>query len=144
MKEFDESKHPRDKYGKFTDKGGKTPSKLKNIGELLKKRTNFKISLKFFSISDKQFGKKIGKHAHELNLDVSNKKDREELKHIINNIMDNPEIVKKGYWRGQKEDVLFYIVGNDVVIAKQNNEFISILPGGVNNERIKNARVEKI
>ena len=41
---------------------------------------------------------------NNINLDVSNKKDREELKHIINNRMDNPEIVKKGYWRGQKED----------------------------------------
>lgn len=39
--------------------------------------------------------------------------------------------VRIGFWRGQSEDV---------VITDQKNEFISILKGGVNNARVKNAR----
>ena len=54
---------------------------------------------------------------------------------------DNKRI---GYWRGQPEEVLFYILGEDIVITKQNGEFISIFAGGAKNERIKNARTKKI
>lgn len=49
-----------------------------------------------------------------------------------------------GNWRGQEDDVLFYIKGEDVVVTKQNDEFITVLKGGVNNARVKNARNKKV
>ena len=66
------------------------------------------------------------------------------MQNLINEIIDKADEVKTGYWRGQREDVLFYVLGEDVVITKQNGEFISIFAGGANNERIKNARAKKI
>ena len=66
------------------------------------------------------------------------------MKRLINNIIENADTVKEGYWRGQPEDVLFYILGEDVVLTKQDGEFISVFTGGANNKRIKNARNKKI
>lgn len=48
--------------------------------------------------------------------------------------------VRTGEWRGQKEDVLFNIKGEDVVITKKNGEFVTVMKGGVNNGRVKNSR----
>ena len=48
--------------------------------------------------------------------------------------------VRTGEWRAQKEDVLFYIKGEDVVITKKNGEFVTVMKGGVNNGRVKNSR----
>lgn len=91
--------------------------------------------------NDKQFGKKIGKHAQDWNLDSSSEQGREEFKQIILNITNHPsEPVRIGEWRGQNNPVLFHISGDDVVITKQNGEFVTILKGGVSNARVKNAR----
>lgn len=46
MAEFDESKHPRDEQGKFTDKGG--TSKYKRLADIFHKRIA-RISLQFFT-----------------------------------------------------------------------------------------------
>lgn len=40
--------------------------------------------------------------------------------------------------------VVFYIKGDDVVFAKGENEFVTVLNGGVNNERVKKARKPKV
>ena len=57
----------------------------------------------------------------------------------------NAEVTKIGTWRGQDEEVLFKIKGKDVVITKQNGEFITILKNGViNSARIKNARIKEV
>ena len=78
--------------------------------------------------NDKQFGKKIGKHAQDWNLDSSSEQGREEFKQIILNITNHPsEPVRIGEWRGQNNPVLFHISGDDVVITKQNGEFVTIL-----------------
>lgn len=99
-----------------------------------------KLDLQFFASKEKQFGKKVGKHAKDYGLDPSKAEDRDLMQRIINNIVSNAEEVRIGYWRGQDKDVLFYIRGEDVVITKQDNEFISILKGGIDNARVKNAR----
>ena len=99
-----------------------------------------KMNVQFFASKEKQFGKKVGKHAADFGLDPSNASDRERFLNIIDDIMSNAETVRIGYWRGQSEDVLFHIRGEDVVITDQNNEFITILKGGISNERVKNAR----
>lgn len=92
-------------------------------------------------ISKKQYGKKIGKHATDWGLDPSKPEDREKLKTIIIDIHKNHDSpVRIGEWRGQKEEVLFYIKGDDVVITKQNDEFITLIKGGKNSARVKNAR----
>ena len=89
---------------------------------------------------EKQFGKKIGKHSQDFNLDPTSEKDRKQMKLIIEDIVDNASEIRVGAWRGQSSEVVFYIKGEDVVITKQDTTFITILKGGVNNARVKNAR----
>ncbi|MCK9467514.1 MAG: hypothetical protein M0P94_04275 [Candidatus Absconditabacterales bacterium] len=94
-------------------------------------------------ISNKQFGKKSGKHAKAFGLNPKNKTDRSEFKSIISDVIDNKNEIREGVWRDGKE-VIYYIKSNDVVvIEKESKEFVTILKGGVKNERIKNARKRK-
>lgn len=95
------------------------------------------------NISDKQFGKKIGKHTKEYGLNPRSPADRQKMRHIILDIADNADEIREGKWRLQEGDCQFYIKGSDVVVAK-GKEFITILKEGVNNERIKNARKREI
>ena len=101
--------------------------------------------------TDKQLGKKIGKHTKEYGLDPSKAEDREKLLQIIDDIINNPdEYLDNGMWRGQGKElpsglhedgpVDFYIKGEDVVVVNKNNEFVTILKGGVGNARVKDAR----
>jgi hypothetical protein len=101
-------------------------------------------------ISDKQFGKKVGKHAQDFGLDPSDEKSRQEVLDIITDIRDNSEIHVKGMWAGQGElksdgmnrgegEVDFYIKGKDVVVSKEN-KFITVLKDGTENtSRVKKA-----
>lgn len=116
-----------------TNKGAKS-------GKIQSGKPLVKISTQFFASKEKQFGMKVGKHAKDYGLDPSKAEDREKFKSIINDVQSNADEVRIGFWRGQKEDVLFYIKGEDVVITDQNNEFITLMKGGVNNVRVKNAR----
>lgn len=93
--------------------------------------------------TDKQFGKKVGKHTKEYGLDPSKQSDREKMKTIIDDILVNHEEILQGNWRGQEGDVDFYIKGNDVVVVN-GNIFVTILKGGIDNARVKNARKRKI
>lgn len=94
------------------------------------------------TIPDKQYGKKLGKHAQDYGLDPNNKDHRMKFNKIIEDIVNNNDEVRIGSWRGQEDEVIFFIKGENVVIMKKNGEFVSILKGGVNNARIKNARRE--
>lgn len=107
---------------------------------LTKSSKKVKIDLQFFASKEKQFGKKVGKHAIDFGLDPSKAEDREKFQNIIDDIMTSAENIRIGSWRGQSEEVLFHIHGEDVVITDQKNEFITILKGGVNNARVKKAR----
>jgi hypothetical protein len=117
---------------KIVDKHFKKP--------LTKSPNRVKISTQFFASKEKQFGKKVGKHARDYGLDPSKVEDRAIFQSIISDIKEHFDEARIGYWRGQSEDVLFYIKGEDVVITNQQGEFISILKGGIHNERVKNAR----
>lgn len=99
------------------------------------------LGLQFFASKEKQFGKKVGKHAKDFELDPSSETDRNIIRMIIDDIITNAEEVRIGFWRGQPNDVLFHIRGEDVVITDQNNEFITIMKGGISNVRVKNARI---
>ena len=103
-----------------------------------------KIKLKFFKITNKQLGEKLRRHVGEYNLNPALESDRNEFKKIAKHIVANASERRTGFWRGQDEDVIFYIYGNDVVLTKQDNEFITLMKDGVNNVRVKNARVKKV
>ncbi|MBQ3221175.1 MAG: hypothetical protein IJB34_04370 [Clostridia bacterium] len=95
-------------------------------------------------IDDNQIGKKIGKHAKDFGLNPSLAKDRKKFQDIIYKIFNFYDEIRVGGWRGQKDDVLFYIKENDVVITKLDGTYITTLKDGVSNERVKNARKRKI
>ena len=88
---------------------------------------------------DKQFGKKIGKHAMDYGLDPSKAADREAMKGIINDIHDHADSSFPGEWRGRGK-VVFYEKNGDIVIAEPDGSFITIMKGGADNERVKNQR----
>jgi hypothetical protein len=118
-----------------------TNSVKSDIMQMAKNKSKLvRIDMQFFASWEKQFGTKVGKHAMDYGLDPSKAEDREIFHNIINDIMANADEIRIGYWRGQPEDVIFHIKGEDVVITDQNNEFITLMKGGVNNVRVKNAR----
>lgn len=92
--------------------------------------------------TDKQFGKKIGKHAIDYGLDPASPDAREQMRKIIDAIYQAPDAIAHGDWRGQANPVKFFIKGDDVVITTENNVFVTILKGGISNARVKNARRE--
>ena len=94
-------------------------------------------------MTGKQFGKKATKHVKDYGLDVSKEADRRTFFEITQNIVQNYDEIRHGEWRGQDGLCDFYIKGDDVVIINKG-EYVSTLKGGVNNERIKNARKRKV
>lgn len=94
-------------------------------------------------MTDKQFGKKIGKHARDYGLNPSIESDREQMKEIISEIVDHFDDIRSGEWRGQPGTSDFYIRDDDVVVVN-HDRFVTILKGGVNNARVKNARKREV
>ncbi len=94
-------------------------------------------------ITDKQFGKKIGKHAQDFGLNPGKPEDRKRMEDFILDIVNNHDDVAQGFWRGQTGLVDFFIKGNDVVILNKQR-FVTILENGVQNERVKIARKRKV
>lgn len=90
-------------------------------------------------MTGKQFGKKAGEHVKDYGLDVTKEEDRKKFFEITQDIVQNHDEIRHGDWRGQKGTCDFYIKGEDVVVIN-NNKYVSTLKGGVNNERVKNAR----
>lgn len=91
-------------------------------------------------ITSQQFGKKAGKHAIDYGLDPSDKTSREWLMNYIKDITKNADERAFGEWRYQEYPVVFHIKAEDVVVESKDGKFITLLKGGVNNERVKNAR----
>lgn len=89
--------------------------------------------------TDKQLGKKIGRHARDYGLDPALEMDRIKMVNIIDRILNNPDEIRHGEWRSQPGISDYYIKGNDVVVIN-NNRFVTVLKGGIDNARIKNAR----
>ncbi|MBQ6780269.1 MAG: minor capsid protein [Treponema sp.] len=124
----------------------KMPLEYKNfVKDLIRNTTKNKIKMEeqFLTLTEKQFGKKGGKHASEFGLKMELKKDREKFKDIILDIYNNADYtLGNGEWRGQPKPVTFYVKGNDVVVVSADDEFITILKGGVNNARVISARLK--
>lgn len=129
------------KSGKKSGNTGNNSSKpLENSA----KSGKIELSMKNYALNEKQFGKKVGKHALDYGLNPSSQEDREKMLDIIQDILENETEFRSGEWRGQPEDVVFHIKGDDVVITKQSGEFVTILKGGINNARVKKARNGKV
>lgn len=111
-----------------------------------KKSTNRSYKL---IIDDAQFGKKVGKHAKDFGLSPRDMESRDKVKKIIKDIIEDPDEIVQGLWRGQgrilengaRADgmVDFIIKGSDVVVSK-DGVFVTILKDGVENARVKKAR----
>lgn len=127
-------------FADFKKKYLNTTESLKSQG----KSGIIKVGSKTFSVADKQFGKKVGKHATDFGLDASSEEDRTMFYVIIQEVLDNATEQRVGAWRGQANEVIFHIKGDDVVITSQSGEFITILKGGINNARVKNARKREV
>lgn len=100
-------------------------------------------------INDKQFGKKVGKHAADFGLDPSDKGSREKMREIIQNIAQHRDEIVRGSWRGlggvlesgnrASGPADFLIKGRDVVVA-QDGRFVTILRDGITNPHVIKAK----
>lgn len=95
-------------------------------------------------ISDAQFGKKIGKHAEDFGLDPSDPVARSTMKTKIEDITQNPTEIRQGDWNAHRHgggnDYFFFRQGNDVVIAKPDGTFVTILKDGATNRQFQGAK----
>jgi len=89
-------------------------------------------------ISERQLGRKIGKHAADFGLDPANSAHRAQLRRLITEIITAPQRVVAGTFRGQGA-VKFFIKGEDVVITTPMEDFVTILKGGVHNPAVQRA-----
>lgn len=90
--------------------------------------------------SDAQFGKKVGKHASDFGMRPDSQEDRNKMRAIIENIVDNADERYFGEWAGQESPVIFHILGDDVVVESKYQEFVTVLKGGTSSARVKKAR----
>ena len=141
FKDIDDYNEFKKTYLKTAEKSMK---KLTNASKGSKILPNKNAESSKIQLTNKQFGKKIGRHAKDFGLSPQDKNDREKMRNIILDVIDNHDDYAEGSWRGQNEPVKFYIKGEDVVVVNSKNEFVTILKGGVDNERVKKARKSKV
>ncbi len=89
-------------------------------------------------ISERQLGRKIGKHAADFGLNPANPAHRTQLRRLIVEITTTPERVVEGTFRGQGA-VKFFVKGEDVVVTTPTEDFVTILKGGVGNPAVQRA-----
>ena len=84
--------------------------------------------------------KRVAKRARDVGLDPSNPRTRYRFWSRIRRIFENAEEIRRGVFRGQGPGgtdgpVLFFRRGHDVVVTTLDGEFVTLLIGGINNER---------
>lgn len=92
-------------------------------------------------VDDTQFGHKIEYHARDYGLHPSDPAARAWLRQHIDDIGARPDEVRQGPWRGGATDYYFYRAGDDVVVAKNDGTFVTLLKGGINNGWFRGAQV---
>ena len=90
------------------------------------------------TISDAQFGTKVGQHAGDFGLDAASAADRVAFRQMIEEIANHPDLEVAGRFRGQGS-VIFKIKGSDVVVTTPDNKFVTILQGGIKNPSVQAA-----
>ena len=105
------------------------------VDEIVKRLESAPSSRMLFS--DGQLGKKFGKHCVDWGLDPASEDDRLEMLRISADIIDYADEVTQGEWWTQPNPCSFYRKGNDVVITNANDEFVTVMKGGVENKRYR-------
>ena len=97
-------------------------------------------------IDEKQLGRKCGKHMSEWGLDPSSAEDRKKFVEISRSICVNADEVRRVQWMPDKEtgkrtvEVDAYVKGEDVVLASDNERYITTMRYGISNNRVKEGR----
>lgn len=96
-------------------------------------------------ITNKQLGKKAGRHMAEWGLDPSSAEDRQKFVDLSKDIRDNADEVRRVPWLFDKDgkrtvEVNAYVKGNDVVLIDDENRYITTMKDGINNNRVKGGR----
>lgn len=96
-------------------------------------------------ITDKQLGKKAGRHMSEWNLNPASAEDRQKFVDISKEIKKNADEVRIVKWlfdaNGRRTvEVLAYIYGADVVLERMDGQYITTMKDGIFNKRIQNGR----
>ena len=112
-----------------------------NIGDRIKKdsKQSGKESDKII-FGSKQLGQKAAKHANEFGLDPKSPTDRTKFLDITKDIVDNNDEVRTGSWRSQPNPSKFYIKGKSVVVINANNEYVTTMANGVDNDKVKRGK----
>lgn len=137
-------------YAKISDAAGlyQQPERMSVAGfrkvkaaEELKKGANNGIIF-----TDKQVGKKAGKHMAEWGLNPSQPEDRQRFVDIANEICNNADEVRMVQWNKDEKtgkrtvEVKAYIKGDDVVLIDVDGKYITTMKNGIHNSRVKNGR----
>lgn len=97
-------------------------------------------------ITDKQFGRKAGKHMIEWGLDPSDQKDRERFLDMIHDIVEHRDEVRRVPWKVNPQtkkrdvDVNAYIKERDVVLLDDDGVFVTAMKDGIENRRVQSGK----
>ena len=105
---------------------------------------------RFLKIDSVQFGAKSGRHMREYGRDPSKPSDRQWLVDYIRQVHAHPKQMRAGTFSGQGEQtalghvrgpVWFYANDEDVVITDLDDNFVTILKGGVRSTSFQSAKI---
>lgn len=85
-------------------------------------------------IDDQQFGTKVRKHMRDFGRDPADPEAQKWLRDYIEDIRSNPDEVRRGNYHpntGGGTDYWFYRQGDDVIILKENGDFVTIFKNGI-------------
>lgn len=96
-------------------------------------------------ITDRQIGKKSGKHMSEWSLNPALPEDRKKFIDITKDIYKNADEVRRVVWAFDKNgnrtvEVNAYIKGNDVVLVSDDHSYITTMKDGIRNKRVEGGK----
>ena len=110
---------------------------------VLRTRAGRVVATSQLNVSGRQFGRKMAQRARGLGLDPGNARVRHEIRSRIQRIFDSADEIRCGSFRGQGSNasdgpVLFFRRGHDVVVTPPGGDFVTLLIGGIRNQRFIN------
>lgn len=96
-------------------------------------------------ITDRQIGKKSGKHMSEWSLNPALPEDRKKFIDITKDIYKNADEVRRVVWAFDKNgnrtvEVNAYIKGNNVVLVSDDHSYITTMKDGIRNKRVEGGK----